>query len=282
MTEAVIRLLNKIHQSLGIVVSLYFEDTMIAGSGEATEKYDVIKLERPFSLRVYGEITEREKALIRLLAERYPLIHTGAVLKNRVILSVDISEKSEIMELFETFILPDTGLEPAPEGLIIDLDAIDYAELIELCSAVLEDAANALSLSIFIGIGGVFANELDLEGARRQSETALKRAKDLGQKLAMREYKDMFFEVPEDIALRNAYIKGLYSVKGMEEFLSPEFIRIFNMFLKKNLNISDTSREVYLHRNTVKYKFDKLFKLSGLDIRSFNDASIFKQLVDIV
>ncbi len=72
-----------------------------------------------------------------------------------------------------------------------------------------------------------------------------------------------------------------------DEFLSPEIIDVFeddelneciNEFLKNNLNISETSRNAFLHRNTLLYRVDKVFKLTGLNIRNFEDAMNFKIL----
>ena len=48
------------------------------------------------------------------------------------------------------------------------------------------------------------------------------------------------------------------------------------MFFKKDLNLSDTARQLYIHRNTLVYRIEKLEKLTGLDIRNFEDALTFK------
>ena len=47
-------------------------------------------------------------------------------------------------------------------------------------------------------------------------------------------------------------------------------------FFKNNLNISETARELYMHRNTLVYKLERLQKLTGLDIRKFDDALTLK------
>ena len=47
-------------------------------------------------------------------------------------------------------------------------------------------------------------------------------------------------------------------------------------FFENNLNVSETSRQLYIHRNTLVYRLDKLQKMTGLDLRNFDDAIIFK------
>ena len=52
-----------------------------------------------------------------------------------------------------------------------------------------------------------------------------------------------------------------------------------DMFFKKDLNLSDTARQLYIHRNTLVYRLDKVQRQTGLDLRSFEDAVTFKILM---
>ena len=49
-----------------------------------------------------------------------------------------------------------------------------------------------------------------------------------------------------------------------------------NKFFENSLNVSETSRQLYIHRNTLVYRLDKLLKMTGLDLRKFDDAIVFK------
>ena len=49
-----------------------------------------------------------------------------------------------------------------------------------------------------------------------------------------------------------------------------------NKFFENNLNVSETSRQLFIHRNTLVYRIEKLQKATGLDIRTFEDAMTFK------
>ena len=55
-----------------------------------------------------------------------------------------------------------------------------------------------------------------------------------------------------------------------------ETLTTVNKFFENNLNVSETSRQLYIHRNTLVYRLDKLLKMTGLDLRNFDDAIIFK------
>ena len=61
-------------------------------------------------------------------------------------------------------------------------------------------------------------------------------------------------------------------------FSDGEMITTAEEFLRTNLNLSETARNLYLHRNTLNYRLDKINKLIGLDIREFHDAFTFKVL----
>ena len=55
-----------------------------------------------------------------------------------------------------------------------------------------------------------------------------------------------------------------------------ELMNSIKMFMKCNLNLSVTSREMYIHRNTLVYRLEKIKKLSGFDLTSFEEAVIMK------
>lgn len=75
-----------------------------------------------------------------------------------------------------------------------------------------------------------------------------------------------------------------------EKFLTPEIVSVLqdkelvdciNAFFKNNLNISETSRNAFLHRNTLLYRIEKICRITKLNIRNFDDAMTFKILTII-
>ena len=75
--------------------------------------------------------------------------------------------------------------------------------------------------------------------------------------------------------LCNLFIKESFAGKSLEDFDEETLTTIFKFF-ENNLNVSETSRQLFIHRNTLVYRLDKLQKQTGLDLRVFEDAIAFK------
>ena len=58
--------------------------------------------------------------------------------------------------------------------------------------------------------------------------------------------------------------------------LDEETLTTINKFFENNLNVSETARKLFVHRNTLVYRLEKIKKLTGLDLREFDDAITFK------
>ena len=71
------------------------------------------------------------------------------------------------------------------------------------------------------------------------------------------------------------FIREIFEGKSPDDF-DEETLTTINKFFENNLNVSETSRQLYIHRNTLVYRLDKLQKMTGLDLRNFDDAIIFK------
>lgn len=77
------------------------------------------------------------------------------------------------------------------------------------------------------------------------------------------------------LSLCEMFLKEVFSGKGMEQF-DEETLTTVNLFFENSLNISETARKLYLHRNTLVYRLEKIQKTTGLDVRVFDDALTFK------
>ena len=63
---------------------------------------------------------------------------------------------------------------------------------------------------------------------------------------------------------------------GSIDSLDQETLFTIQRFFENNLNVSETSRKLFVHRNTLVYRLEKIKKLTGLDLREFEDAIVFK------
>ena len=66
-----------------------------------------------------------------------------------------------------------------------------------------------------------------------------------------------------------------FEKKNIDE-LGNEMLFTIQKFFENNLNVSETSRQLYVHRNTLVYRLDKIQRLTGLDLRIFDHAIVFK------
>lgn len=89
----------------------------------------------------------------------------------------------------------------------------------------------------------------------------------------------LIYQLP--IPLCKMFIKEIFDGKSPDDF-DEETITTINKFFENSLNVSETSRQLYIHRNTLVYRLDKLQKITGLDLRVFEDAITFRIALMVV
>lgn len=89
----------------------------------------------------------------------------------------------------------------------------------------------------------------------------------------------LIYQLP--IPLCKMFIREIFEGKSPDDFDEETLVTI-NKFFENNLNVSETSRQLYIHRNTLVYRLDKLQKSTGLDLRVFEDAITFKIALMVV
>ena len=89
----------------------------------------------------------------------------------------------------------------------------------------------------------------------------------------------LIYQLP--IPLCKMFIREIFEGKSPDDF-DEETLTTINKFFENNLNVSETSRQLYIHRNTLVYRLDKLQNSTGLDLRVFEDAITFKIALMVV
>ncbi len=89
----------------------------------------------------------------------------------------------------------------------------------------------------------------------------------------------LIYQLP--IPLCKMFIKEIFDAKSPDDF-DEETLTTINKFFENSLNVSETSRQLFIHRNTLVYRLDKLQKSTGLDLRVFEDAITFKIALMVV
>ena len=83
----------------------------------------------------------------------------------------------------------------------------------------------------------------------------------------------LIYQLPENLC--RLFLKEVFTRQQPESF-DEETLTTINMFFGNSLNVSETARQLFVHRNTLVYRLEKLSRSTGLDIRSFDDAVTFK------
>lgn len=162
-------------------------------------------------------------------------------------------------------------------------DEDDLDELTQFAQALQETLMGETAHQMTIGIGRSRHTMDEL----RESYMEARRAIEVGRIFKPEEsifvysrliLERFLMELPQDIS---AYYHGLLFNRKNQRLFNDEMLYTIDMFFKKDLNLSDTARQLYIHRNTLVYRLDKVQKQIGLDLRSFEDAVTFKILMEL-
>ena len=84
----------------------------------------------------------------------------------------------------------------------------------------------------------------------------------------------LIYQLP--VPLCQMFMKEAFTADVTPDAFDEETLTTINKFFENSLNVSETARQLYIHRNTLVYRLEKLQKSTGLDIRVFDDALTFK------
>ena len=163
-------------------------------------------------------------------------------------------------------IVKEVGAEDAPE----DLEA--YAE------SVVSAIAEKHSVKVLVGISSVVEKLKDLARAYKEARIALEVGKVFDIERPIMSYENLgigrlIYQLPATLC---EIFLGEVFKKGSLESLDRETLMTVQSFFENNLNVSETSRKLFVHRNTLVYRLEKIRKLTGLDLREFDHAVTFK------
>jgi carbohydrate diacid regulator len=160
----------------------------------------------------------------------------------------------------------------------IDRDG-DYQSALDFAEMVQKNIEQELSVSVSVGVGSYAGNASELYVAYSQAAGAVRSGMASGGKGGLYSYKEfilmrMLEEIPR--AAAGKYLDILLDSGAKEILNDRDMLETAEAFLANSLNISETSRHLYMHRNTLMYRLDKIEKAMGLNIRRFSDASAFR------
>ena len=155
---------------------------------------------------------------------------------------------------------------------------IEIDELEEYAHGIISSVKNEYGAKVLIGISSVVDNLKDLARAYKEARIALEVGKVFDIEKPVMSYENLgigrlIYQLPTTLC---EIFLGEVFKKGSLESLDRETLMTVQSFFENNLNVSETSRKLFVHRNTLVYRLEKIRKLTGLDLREFDHAVTFK------
>jgi carbohydrate diacid regulator len=163
--------------------------------------------------------------------------------------------------------------------LIKSLDGeVKAADLYKLALSIEETIKSELMVSTVIGIGSEAAGLKELATSYKEAQIAIEVGKVFDTEKSILSYGNLgigrlIYQLP--VTMCEMFLAEAFERKAMAA-LDREMLDTIQCFFENNLNVSETSRKMFVHRNTLVYRLDKVKKLTGLDLREFDHAIIFK------
>ena len=163
--------------------------------------------------------------------------------------------------------------------LVKELREKETMEDVEKIAASIVETLDAETESqTYIAIGTTVTDLKDVSRSFKEAKMALEVGRIFYSDKQIVNYEQLgigrlIYQLP--LPLCKMFIKEVLHGLTIDDF-DEETLATVSKFFENNLNVSETSRQLYIHRNTLVYRLDKLQKMTGLDLRNLDDAIIFK------
>lgn len=154
----------------------------------------------------------------------------------------------------------------------------EYKEIEKTAKNIVDTLNTETMVRVMVGIGTVVDSIADIGRCYKEAQTALTVGTVFEKDKLIFYYNNLglgrlIYQLPEGLC--RLFLKEVFK-EGSFEALDAEYLTTIQKFFENNLNVSETSRQMFVHRNTLVYRLDKIKKITGLDLTQFDDAIIFK------
>ncbi|MCQ4021897.1 MULTISPECIES: CdaR family transcriptional regulator [unclassified Ruminococcus] len=198
----------------------------------------------------------------------------------KITTKTDISVYDVIQNLFpdktKDFVI---NINETDIALVKEIRAgIDSKDLEKLAGSIVDTLSSEFYTHCVVGIGTTVTGIKDLAHSFKEAQVALEVGKVFDTEKTIVCYDNLgiarlIYQLPTTLC--EAFLREVFK-KGSIEALDQETLFTIQRFFEYNLNVSETSRKLFVHRNTLVYRLEKIKKLTGLDLREFEDAIVFK------
>ena len=155
---------------------------------------------------------------------------------------------------------------------------IEPKDLEKLAGSIIDTLSGEYYTHCVIGIGTIVNSIRDLARSFKEAQVSIEVGKVFDTERSIVSYENLgiarlVYQLPTTLC--EMFLKEVFK-RGSIESLDQETLFTIQRFFENNLNVSETSRRLFVHRNTLVYRLEKIKKLTGLDLREFEDAIVFK------
>lgn len=156
--------------------------------------------------------------------------------------------------------------------------ATDVKKIEKLAKSIADTISSEFYSKVSIGIGTAVDNIKDLARSYKEAQVALEVGKVFDTEKSIVSYDNLgigrlIYQLPTTLC--EMFLQEVFK-NGSLYNLDRETLMTIQCFFENNLNVSETSRKLFVHRNTLVYRLEKIRKLTGLDLREFDHAITFK------
>ncbi|MFA7637285.1 MAG: helix-turn-helix domain-containing protein [Monoglobales bacterium] len=154
----------------------------------------------------------------------------------------------------------------------------DPKDLDKIARSIVDTLYTEALTKVYVGIGSICGNIRDLALSYKEAQVALEVGKVFDIEKQIINYESLgigrlIYQLPTTLC--ELFLSEVFKKESLD-VLDQETILTIQKFFKHNLNVSETARELFVHRNTLVYRLDKIEKVTGLDLREFDQAVTFK------
>ena len=159
-----------------------------------------------------------------------------------------------------------------------------YDDMNKIAKVVVDMLNTEVMSSVHVSYGTIVNEIKEVSRSYKEAKMALDVGKIFYENQNIIAYSNLgigrlIYQLP--LPLCKMFIREIFDGKSPDEF-DEETLTTIDKFFENSLNVSETSRQLYIHRNTLVYRLDKLQKSTGLDLRVFEDAITFKIALMVV
>lgn len=164
-------------------------------------------------------------------------------------------------------------------ALVYDIENdISIENIYKIAEELRNDVTKKISSKIIIGHGCVYDSLEEISKSYKEAQIAIEVGEVFDAEKAIIGFDNLgvgrlIYQLPTTLC---KMFLGEVFKKGSIDSLDEETLSTIKAFFENNLNVSETSRKLFVHRNTLVYRLDKIRKITGLDLREFDHAIVFK------